>query len=476
MMISLRTTLLAVCLVVCCTKVYGQDGPGTDYKETFRPQFHFSPARGWMNDINALVYKDGTYHMIYQWGLDVRHGGYATSTDLVHWTDRGVALIPQGSDVFPEAERNVSGFHVFSGSGIVVSGKAAKAVTGSPKEAIVAVYTGTSCGTCLAWSDDNGASWHDYRANPVANPCEICDPRDPCVFFHKPSGKYILALYENGTTLYGSDNLVDWEYLSNIQFGFECPDMFELPLDGDPKNMKWVVADANGSYLVGDFDGKTFTPSGQPVQLMTLGHDFYAAQTFPTGGLAKGDNRKVQIAWMDHWNGGLGEKKWMRNATFPVSLGLVSYEGLMRLTRNPVDEISKLYKNEKTWGSMTLKDGDKPFEGISSRTFELEAEFDLNQTTASSFGFQISNKKVAYHKESEVFLDEILKPDANGHIKIRLLVDWSSIEAFAAGGVFSYSEQFAFSPDSGGPIDFFARGGYVKLVSMTFREISSIWE
>jgi len=473
---SLRTTLLTVCLAACFTQMYGQDGPGTDYKETFRPQFHFSPYQGWMNDINGLVYKDGVYHMIYQWGLNIRHGGYATSTDLVHWKDEGVALIPQESDVFPQQQRNVSGNHVFSGSAVVVSGKAAKAVTGSSKEAIVAVYTGTSCGTCLAWSNDDGASWHDYKANPVANPCEVCDPRDPCVFYHKPSGKYILALYENGTTLYGSDNLVDWEFLSNIPFGFECPDMFELPLDGDPNKMKWVVADANGSYLVGDFDGKIFTPSAQRVQVMTLGHDFYAAQTFPSGALAKGDSRKIQIAWMDHWNGGLGETKWMRNATFPVSLGLVTYNGEMRLTRNPVEEISKLYKSEKTWGPMTVSGSDKLFEGIKSRTFELEAEFDLNGTSATSFGFQISNKKVAYHKASGVFLDEPLAPDANGHIKIRLLVDWSSIEAFAAGGVFSYSEQFAFSPDSGGPIDFFSRGGSVKLVSMTFHDLSSIWE
>ena len=148
---------------------YGNYDPHPDdinYDERYRPQYHFSPKTEWMNDINGLWYLDGKYHMIYQWGDAIRHGGYATSPDLLHWTDEGVALIPQDSFLPEDAVRNVSGSHVFSGSGVVVKGKTAKKITGSKKEAMVAIYTGTKSGTCLAWSNDGGKSWHDYKENP----------------------------------------------------------------------------------------------------------------------------------------------------------------------------------------------------------------------------------------------------------------------------------------------------------------------
>ena len=121
-----------------------------DYCEDYRGQYHFSPRSEWMNDINGLVYQGGKYHMIFQWGKKIRHGGYATSPDLLHWEDEGVALVPQESFLPEEADRNVSGAQVYSGSAVLVSGEAAKKITGSTKEAIIAIYTGTTEGTCLA--------------------------------------------------------------------------------------------------------------------------------------------------------------------------------------------------------------------------------------------------------------------------------------------------------------------------------------
>ena len=333
---------------------FNPHGINSEYNENFRGQYHFSPKSGWMNDINGLVFQGGKYHMIYQWGERVRHGGYATSTDLLHWKDEGVALVPQKSNLPQEAIRNVSGSQVYSGSAVVVSGEMSRRISGIDKEAIVAIYTGTGVGTCLAWSVDSGRTWHDYPKNPVANPTQRADPRDPHVFFHKPSSKWIMALYEKGTTFYGSDDLINWKFLSNLNFGFECPDLFELPLDGNKQNMKWVLMDANGSYLVGNFDGKAFTPeNGQEQHIMTVGSDFYASQSFPSGSLPNNDERIIQLAWMDHWNGGLGESVWKRNATFPVSVGLVTYDGQMRVTRNPIDEISKLYSKHAKMGCST---------------------------------------------------------------------------------------------------------------------------
>jgi levanase/fructan beta-fructosidase len=474
---TFKSILVSILMSITCLTSFSQYNPyteNTDYSENFRGQYHFSSKNGWMNDINGLVYQGGRYHMIYQWGERIRHGGYATSTDLVHWNDHGVALIPQKSNLPDEAVRNVSGNQVFSGSAVVVSGEMSKRITGSDKEAIIAIYTGTGVGTCLAWSVDSGQSWHDYIGNPVANPTRRADPRDPCVIYHKPTGKWVMAIYENGTTFYGSSDLINWNYLSNINFGFECPDLFELPLDGEKENMKWVLMDANGSYLVGEFNGIEFiTDKGQSQHVMTLGFDFYAAQTFPAGGLPNNDERIIQIAWMDHWNGGLGETIWKRNATFPVSLGLVTYDGQMRLTRNPIEEISLLYESNKVWDSQLIKQGENLLKDEKSKKFELTAEFDLANATASKFGFQVANKTIAYHIKSQVLLDEKLKPDSSNRIKIKILVDWGQLEVFANDGIFSYSEHFAFSPENK-DISLFADGD-IKLVSMELHELARIW-
>jgi len=458
------------------SSVQAQYNPHPDaYKENFRGQYHFSPKTGWMNDINGLVFQGGKYHMIYQWGKAIRHGGYATSTDLVHWKDEGVALIPQRSFLPGDAQRNVSGNQVYSGSAVVVSGVMSERITGSRDEAIVAIYTGTGVGTCLAWSVDTGRTWHDFKDNPVANPTTGDYPRDPLVIFHRPTSKWVMALYENGTTFYGSEDLIHWNYLSNIDFGYECPDLVELPLDGDEDNMKWVLYDANGSYLVGHFDGQRFIPvPGQDVYVMTLGHDFYAGQTFPYGNLPDGDNRIIQIAWMDHWNGGMGETTWERNATFPVTLGLVTYENQMRVTRYPIEEIALLYEDKTEWDQQIMKPGDNPLRDRKSKKFQLTAEFDLTHTTASKFGFRVANKTIVYHVKSQVLLDESLKPDKTNRIKMTILVDWGQLEVFARDGLFSYAEHVAFSPDNHGDISFFTDGD-INLISMEFHELARIW-
>ncbi len=168
-----QKTIFTILFLTIGVIVFAQQNIDTvTYTENFRGQYHFSPKTGWMNDINGLVYQGGKYHMIYQWGKDVRHGGYATSSDLLHWKDEGVALIPQGSNLPKEALRNVSGKQVYSGSAVVVSGEMSKRITGSEREAIIAIYTGTEVGTCLAWSIDSGKTWHDYKNNPVANPAK----------------------------------------------------------------------------------------------------------------------------------------------------------------------------------------------------------------------------------------------------------------------------------------------------------------
>lgn len=445
-----------------------------DYLEDYRGQYHFSPRSEWMNDINGLVYQGGKYHMIYQWGDKIRHGGYATSPDLLHWKDEGVALIPQKSFLSPQAMRNVSGDQVFSGSAVVVSGETARQITDSEKEAIIAIYTGTAEGTCLAWSNNGGKSWYDFKENPVAHRTKGAYPRDPCVVWHEESSKWILLLYEDGTTFYGSSDLIHWDSLSNVDFGFECPDFFELPVDGDEKNRRWVLQDANGSYLVGTFDGKIFRKDPrQDTLVMTLGPDFYAGQTFPKGNLPDNDPRVVQIAWMDHWNGGIGEIIWERNATFPVALGLVTYEGQLRLTRNPINEISSLYEDSKHWKDQIITKGSNLLSNCHSKKFDLIVTFDLTGSDASRINLRVTDKFITYDIEKQTLLGELCKPDDSGQLTIRLLVDWGQLEVFAQGGIFSYSQQYPFPPQRD-ELELTA-DGKVKLVFMELHEIRRIW-
>ncbi len=356
----------------------------------------------------------------------------------------------------------------------MISGETAEKITGSTKEAMVMIYTGTKAGTCIAWSNDGGTTWHDYSGNPVANRTKGADPRDPCVFFHEPTNKWILALYENGTTLYGSDDLVEWKQLSNIDFGFECPDMFELPLDGNTDNKKWVLHDANGSYLVGQFDGVRFTPE-QETLVMDVGPDFYAGQTFFRPNLPSGD--VIQIAWNDHWNGGIGESPWERNATFPVKIGLVTHERKMKVTRTPIQAIKTIYQDTTTWTNKTITPQDEKdglLKDVRAEAFDLTATFDLSDTNAGQIVFQIANKEIVYDIEKQLLLGKPLKPDDDNKLTVRMLIDWSSLEVFSAGGVFSYSEQFAFTPDDES-VHLFTRGGKVALEKLQLNRVKSTW-
>lgn len=458
------------------------------YKEPWRPQFHFSPRVEWMNDINGLAYHDGVYHMLYQWGKAKRHGGYATSTDLLHWEERGVALVPQDTFLPKEVVRNISGAEKYSGSAVVVSGETAKKITGSEKTAIVAIYTGTRVGTCLAWTNDDGKTWHNYENNPVANPTGGVDPRDPCVIWYEPEQKWVLAIYERGTTFYGSKDLINWEQLSNINFGYECPDFAELPLDGDPDNMKWLLYDAGGKYLVGSFDGTTFIDENKSEQglFMDQGPDFYAGQSFFPHNLP--EKKYIQLAWMAEWNGSVGERPWEHNATFPVELGLVTRGDKMMVTRTPIETITSLYDGEPVTQANITVGQDNVLGDVRSKAFDMTFTLDLNGTTAKEIVLQIANIPYRYKVDTHQLSYDargtdrfgtgqfpVLKPDEENKLTLRVLVDWCSIEMFADDGVFSFSHQAGFDPKDD-TIQLKTTGGEVKLVDLTLHQIKSTWK
>lgn len=268
------TRLLSV-LMMGVTFVCGAANSTGYYSEAFRPQYHFTPEKNWMNDPNGLVYYEGEYHLFYQynpfgdkWGH--MSWGHAVSPDMVHWQHLPLAL--------PEAD----GVMIFSGSA-VVDWKNSSGFGKDGKPPLVAIYTGCRVDSdgvqfeCIAYSNDKGRTWTKYPGNPVIN-LNSKDFRDPKVQWYEPTKSWIMTVSlsaEHKVCFYGSPNLKDWTLLS--KFGpagatsgvWECPDLFQLPVTGTDEK-RWVLAvninpgsiagGSGGQYFIGQFDGKQFTP------------------------------------------------------------------------------------------------------------------------------------------------------------------------------------------------------------------------
>jgi fructan beta-fructosidase len=301
------------------------------YTEPFRPQYHFSPPAGWMNDPNGLLYYEGEYHLYYQAiphtheSKGPKHWGLALSRDLVHWQPMPIALYP---DELGE---------IWSGSAVVDWHNSSGLQSGREK-VLVALYTSRTEAAqqqSLATSNDRGRSWTKYEGNPVISNSEYKDFRDPKVFWHPPTDRWIMILVAgHQVMIYTSTNLKAWEFAS--QFGadedeggtiWECPDLFPLAVDGNEAEKKWVMlvsllgAAPNGGtatrYFVGDFDGRSFTNASPPqtVQWLDYGCDNYATITFsdvPHG-------RRLGIGWMSNWlyAGNIPTFPWRSAMTLP---------------------------------------------------------------------------------------------------------------------------------------------------------------
>ncbi len=350
------------------------------YGEPLRGQFHFSSRRGWNNDPNGLVHFNGEYHLFYQhnpygWGWGNMHWGHAVSTDLVHWRELGDALLPDAMGP------------MFSGSAVVdwnnTSGLGAEG-----KPPLVLIYTAAGNPTVQAIaSSTDGRTFTKYRGNPVLGQITGGN-RDPKVMWHEPTGRWVMVLYvtlsggRHSVQFFTSPDLREWtlasitEGIAGTQYLYECPDFFELPLDGDDKNRKWVLMAANSEYAVGTFDGTTFRPQESRLP-GHRGRGFYAAQTFSD--LPKEDGRRIQVGWFQTETRGMAFNQSM---TVPLELKLKSTTEGSRITFTPVRELEALRTRTHGWPSMDLVPGaGNPLDGVRTELVELRTELEPGDAT-----------------------------------------------------------------------------------------------
>ncbi len=438
------------------------------YREKYRPQFHFTSRRGWLNDPNGLVFYDGVYHLFYQhnpygWGWGNMHWGHAVSRDLVHWEELGDVLYPDHLGV------------MFSGCA-VVDWQNTTGFQDGDDPPLVLIYTaaGEPFTQCLAYSADGGETWVKYTGNPVLGHVAGHN-RDPKVIWHAPSQQWVMALYlvDNDYALFGSPDLKTWRKLCDVHIGTayggttECPDFFELPVDGDPVNTRWLFWGANGNYVLGSFDGETFTPETDVLRYAGDGNS-YAAQTWSD----TPDGRRIQIAWLRVNLPGMPFNQMM---TFPCELTLRTTPEGIRLCSWPVQEIETLYRWTYYWPDATLNPGENLLKRITGDLFDIHAE--IAPDAATEISFVIRGIPVTYDVAAATLTYEgrtAPLPLVDGVLRLRLLVDRASLEIFGNDGLVALLIGVVL-PDDDRTLRLYAEGGSATVRSLTVYELNSAW-
>jgi len=484
---------------VCCKEMKLSDTFDTGNREKFRPTYHFSPLYGWMNDPNGMVYKDGEYHLFYQynpygskWGN--MSWGHAISQDLVNWKHLPVAIAPDALGT------------IFSGSAVVDFDNTA----GFGAGAIIAIYTQNSDRQVqsIAYSTDNGRTFTKYENNPVLT-SEARDFRDPKVFWYENTKRWIMVLaVGQEMQIFSSLNLKDWIFESRFGEGqgahggvWECPDLFELPVEGT-NDKKWVLlcnlnpgGPFGGSatqYFVGSFNGKEFVnESPSKTKWMDWGKDHYATVTWSDAP----NNRRIAIAWMSNWQyaNDVPTSQYRSPNSVPRDLSLFTVDGETYLQSAPSPELLALRdaskkRSFKVNGTRTIK------EMIPGNDGAYEIELTIENQRADVIGFRLYNDKgeevdmqydmkekkfsMDRRKSGEVSFNEnfpmltwtAIEQGRNEEqggkeaLKLRLFVDKSSVEAFGDGGRFVMTNQ-VFPSEPYNHIDFYSKGGAYKVDS-----------
>ncbi|MCI7579082.1 MAG: GH32 C-terminal domain-containing protein [Prevotella sp.] len=415
--------------------------------ETYRPSYHHAPERGWMNDPNGLFFKDGVWHLYYQynpygsiWGN--MHWAHSISTDLVHWQQQPVALAPDAWGT------------MFSGSCVVDHNNTA----GFGKDAIISMYTssrptpfgGDVQAQCIAYSNDGGKTFTKYVGNPVITD-EKKDFRDPHVFWNEEAGFWNMILAAGQEMqIYSSANLKDWKYESSFghEYGnhggvWECPDLMKMNVKGTNKDKWMLICNINpggpfgGSatqYFIGQFDGHKFTCEDEPSETkwMDYGKDHYATVTFDNAP----EGRRCAIAWMSNWQyANQVPTKQFRSANSIVrDLGLFEYKGETYCSVLPAKEMTaargakvgapteacELVVDIKGDAQITLRNAKG--EKVVMTYDDAEETFDMDRRHSGNVSF------------SDAFSVVTSSPTYGKVRQLRIFVDRCSVEAFDGDG------------------------------------------
>lgn len=463
-------------------------------KETlWRPVYHFAPQWGWMNDPNGMVYKDGEYHLFYQynpygsrWGN--MNWGHAISRDLVSWEHMPVAISPDGLGT------------IFSGSAVVDKDNTA----GFGANAIVAFYTQASARQMqsIAYSTDNGRTFKKYAGNPVLTG-EVADFRDPKVSWHEGTHKWILTLaVGQEIRFYSSPNLKDWTYESNFGEGqgnhggvWECPDLFELPVAGTSQK-KWVlIVNINpggpfgGSatqYFVGSFDGHKFVnESPKATKWMDFGKDHYATVTWSNAP----QNRVIALAWMSNWQyaNEVPTMQYRSSNSVPRDLRLFVKDGETYLQSAPSPELLALRKDKVMSKSFSVGKAYTIDQLMSDNKGTYEITMTVRQKKQGNLSMRLMNEQgeeIEYSLDmakreltcirdksgvagfSKDFITPTVTQVDGGDLQLRFLVDRSSVEAFVNDGRFVMT-NLVFPHTPYNKVMFSATGGSVSVKNFT---------
>ena len=462
------------------------------YHERYRPQYHFSMKKGWINDPNGLVYHDGVYHLFCQhypdditWGP--MHWSHATSPDLVSWVEQTIALFPDELGT------------CFSGSA-VVDWKNTSGLGKDGRPPLLAFYTAAGdCATppqpttqALAFSTDNGRTWAKFDGNPILGHV-IGGNRDPKVFWREPTGRWVMVLYLDVNTfgLFGSPDAKNWTELSrfDVPGNCECPDLFEMPVAGDESRRKWIFLSGAGNwgegdcarYVIGDFDGITFTAGCEPIPIEDGGWN-YSTQTWSDAP----DGRRIFIGWSSTPFGGacvLPGNPFNGQYHVPWELTLVDTDEGLRLTRQPVEELNSLREAPVQLPAGELAPGDHAVAGLDGRSLDIECVIEPGKATSIGFrsdAVDIVRYDVTSQTMRVLDREHAWPLEAGGALTLHILFDVNCVEVFGPEGLKVMSSVY--SPNTIEALDetqpalsVGVTGGPARVGRMTIYPMRSIW-
>ena len=461
----------------------------------YRPSLHFATKKNWLNDPNGLVYFKDEYHLFFQhnpndniWGP--MHWGHAVSKDLITWEELEIALYPDEHGT------------IFSGSTVVDWNNTTGFFPDEP--GLVAIFTHHQEASdeiaqkqtqSLAYSNDNGRTWIKYEGNPVLSHASKSDFRDPKVFHHEETEKWIMSLATGQTiSFYSSLNLIDWEFES--EFGdnagshdgvWECPDLFKLKVE-DTEEEKWILIVSIGDngisnmgsrtqYFVGAFNGSVFTSEHHDIRWLDYGRDNYAGVSFSD--IPEEDGRRIYLGWMSNWRYAnvVPTDGWRNQMTIPRELHLRNIEGKYKVIQYPVEELSSYFERTVDIQNYEVKPSNPKKIEVNERYVDLFLDIKndadqfgvtLNHTSAhiTTIEYDALNHVIILNRRnsgnvefSDMFsTDQELKMSERNHVQLRVIIDKCSIEIFINDGTYAIT-SLVYPDETCESITLYSKGG-----------------